>query len=64
MFIEGDLDADSGLAAITARANELMEKHPDKKALFEGYVRNQQDEYDDIDNSLVCVTWVLRKMDI
>ncbi|MCL1852269.1 MAG: class I SAM-dependent methyltransferase [Peptococcaceae bacterium] len=59
---EGNLDKDSGLAAITARANELIEKHPDKKALFEGYIRNQQKEYDDIGSRLVCVTWVLRKI--
>jgi len=53
-------DSDSGMAAITARANELIEKFPGKKALFEGYIRSQQNEYDDIDNSLIGVTWVLR----
>ena len=60
-FGEGDLDSVSGMAAITARANELIEKYPDKKAMFEGYVRDQQNEYDDISDSLICVTWVLRK---
>jgi len=59
---EGNLDSDTGMAAITARANELIKRYPDKKALFEEYVRNQQNEYDDIDNSLVCVTWMLRKL--
>jgi hypothetical protein len=59
---EGNLDSDTGLAAITARASELSEKYPDKKALFEGYVRNQRSEYDDIGDSLICVTWVLRKL--
>ncbi|MCL2806773.1 MAG: class I SAM-dependent methyltransferase [Coriobacteriia bacterium] len=58
---EGDHNSETGLAAITKRANELSEMHPDKIALFKEYVRNQQDEYDDIDNNLVCVTWVLRK---
>ena len=58
---EGDLNNDTGLAAIMARADELIEKHPDKRALFEGYVRNQRDEYADIDDGLVCVTWVLKK---
>ena len=62
-YSEGVLDSDTGLSAITARANELMEKHPDKKAIFEGYVRNQQNEYEDIDSTIVCVTWVLRKKD-
>jgi len=59
---EGALDKDTGLAAITARAGELIEKHSGKRALFEGYVRNQQDEYDDIDDSLTCVTWILKKL--
>jgi SAM-dependent methyltransferase len=59
---EGNLDSDSGMAAITARANELIEKHPNKRTIFEGYIRNQQNEYNDIDDSLVCVTWVLRKL--
>ena len=56
-----DEESDSGMAAIIARAGELMELHPDKKAMFEGYVRSQQNEYDDLANSLVCVTWMLRK---
>jgi len=59
---EGDLNADTGLAAITARADELIEKYPDKKELFEGYVRNQRNEYADIGDSLATVTWVLRKL--
>ena len=49
------------MAAITARASELIEKHPDKKDMFEGFVNNQKNEYDDIENSLVCVTWLLKK---
>jgi len=60
-FGEGDLDSVSGMAAITKRANELIEKHPDKKDLLEKYVSSQQNEYDDIDDSLICVTWVLRR---
>lgn len=58
---EGDLDNETGLEAITLRANELIEKYPDKKVIFEGYIRNQQNEYNDIEDSLVCVTWVLKK---
>jgi SAM-dependent methyltransferase len=58
-FGEGDLDSVSGMAAITARANELIEKHPDKKAIIDEYVCGQQNEYDDIDDGLICVTWVL-----
>ncbi len=59
---EGALDSDSGLAAITARASELTQQHPDKKEMFEGYVRNQQSEYADIGDSLICVTWILKKL--
>jgi len=59
---EGDLDSDSGMAAITARAGELIERHPEKRAIFEAYVRNQRNEYDDINDSLACVTWMLKKL--
>ena len=54
-------DSDTGMAFITKRANELIEKYPDKRNIVERYVRNQQDEYDDLANTLVCVTWMLRK---
>ena len=54
-------DSATGMAFITARANELIAKHPDKREIFEGYVRNQQNEYDDIENNLICVTWILKK---
>lgn len=54
-------DSDTGMEFITARANELILKHPEKRELFEGYVQNQQNEYDDIDNTIKCVTWMLRK---
>ena len=51
---------ESDMSAISARANELIEKYPDKKAVFEGYILSQQNEYDDLDESLVCVIWMLR----
>jgi len=57
-----NMDSDSGMAAITKRANELIKKHPDKKDMFEGYIRSQQSEYDDIDNNLEGVIWMLRKV--
>jgi len=57
-----NLDSVSGMAAITKRANELIERHPDKRAMFEGYIRSQQNEYDDIDNSLEGAVWILRKL--
>ena len=55
-----NLDSTSGMEAITKRANELISKYPDKKEMFEGYIKSQQDEYDDIDNTLVGVTWILQ----
>ena len=57
-----NLDGVSGMVSITKRANELIEKHPDKRAMFEGYIRSQRNEYDDIDNSLEGVVWILRKL--
>ncbi|HCC35624.1 MAG TPA: hypothetical protein DEQ02_08335 [Ruminococcaceae bacterium] len=54
-------DSETGMAFITARANELILKYPDKKAFFDGYVRGQQSEYDDIENTIECVTWLLKK---
>ena len=56
-------DSDLGMAAITARVNELIKKRPDKKALFEGYIRSQQKEYAFIENqnSVDNVTWILKK---
>ena len=57
-------DSDLGMAAIAKRANELILQHPDKKAMFEGYIRSQQNEYDDLENqdSLNNVTWILKKL--
>ena len=54
-------DSERGMAFITARANELIARHPNKKDIFEGYVCGQRNEYDDIENTLNCVTWILRK---
>ena len=54
-------DSEAGMVAITRRAHELMALHPDKKAIFEGYIRSQQNEYDDLDDSLDSATWILQK---
>lgn len=45
---------------IRARADELIAQHPEKRELFEGYVRSQQAECDDLSDGLVGVTWLLR----
>jgi hypothetical protein len=56
---EHDFDFDN--KAIQARAGELIAKHPEKRAMFEGYVRSQLNECDDLENSVIGVTWMLRK---
>lgn len=57
--VEGyDFDADN--RAIAARAEELIAKYPDKRGIFEGYVQSQLNEVDDLENSVVAVTWMLR----
>jgi SAM-dependent methyltransferase len=57
--VEGyDFDADN--KAIAARAKELIARHPEKRGIFEGYVQSQLNECDDLENSLVSVTWMLR----
>lgn len=55
-------DSEQGMKFITKRVNELIAKHPDKKEIFKAYERGQQDEYDDIENTFICVTWVLKKL--
>lgn len=45
---------------ISQRANELSMKYPDKKKLFDDYVESQENECDDLDNTIVGVTWLLK----
>jgi len=61
LVVNDNHSTDDGMALITTRANELIEKHPDKKEIFEGYINSQQNEYDDIDNNLIPVVWLLKK---
>jgi len=55
-------DSESGMASLSTRVSELIEKHPDKRDIFKGYIQSQQNEYDDIDNSLITATWILKKL--
>ncbi|MCL2792579.1 MAG: class I SAM-dependent methyltransferase [Spirochaetaceae bacterium] len=57
---EHDFDSDN--KAIAARAKELIAKHPEKQAIFEGYVQSQLNECADLENSLEGVTWILQKI--
>jgi len=45
---------------IRQRADELSEKFPDKSRIFEGYVKSQEMECDDLEYTVVGVTWLLR----
>lgn len=50
-----------GLNQIITRANELIAKYPNEKEMFESYIQSQRNEYEDIDDNLTCVTWMLKK---
>ena len=56
-----DYDYDSDNRAIAARAEELGAKYPDKRGIFEDYIQSQRNEIHDLENSLIGVTWILRK---
>ncbi len=51
---------DNNTQLIAARAGELIKLHPEKRSLFEDYVKSQQDECDDLENSITGVTWLLK----
>lgn len=47
---------------IKIRADELSEQYPDKRRIFEEYVESQQKECDDLDETIVGVTWLLKRL--
>ena len=47
---------------IVKRAHELMVKYPDKAGLFEGYIRSQQAECDELEQEITGVTLLLQKI--
>jgi SAM-dependent methyltransferase len=46
---------------IGARITELISAHPDKAQLFQRYLENQLAECRQLENAMVCSTWLLRK---
>ena len=46
---------------IEGRCKELIQKYPDRKHLFETYVRQQQDENDVLENRIICSAMVIKK---
>ena len=64
--VEGDDDAvrevnDANLRAIARRAAELAALHPDQKALFDDYLKGQEDEGADLADQVVGVTLLIQK---
>lgn len=51
---------DNNTRLITARAEELMKQRPEKKHIFEGYIKSQQDECDDLESAVTGITWLLK----
>jgi hypothetical protein len=49
---------------IEHRAEELKKKYPVKAELFASYVRSQQAECDELENDLICFTWLLKSIEI
>lgn len=58
---ETSLEYDNQLESLKKRCFELMEKYPEKKYLFEEYIRSQEGEYDTLKNKVVCSTMVVKK---
>jgi cyclopropane fatty-acyl-phospholipid synthase-like methyltransferase len=48
------------LTHLQKRCRELINKHPDKRRLFEDYLKKQEEETDVLENKMVCSTMVLR----
>lgn len=46
---------------IKKRCSELINKHPDKKELFENYIKKQREENNVLENHTVCSTIVIKK---
>lgn len=58
--IQEYLENDANNKAITQRAEELIHRYPEKRDIFEGDVKSQQDECADLEDNLVGVTWMLK----
>jgi SAM-dependent methyltransferase len=49
-------------ACIVNRAEELKKEYPTKAEMFASYIRSQQAECDELENELICFTWLLRSI--
>jgi 2-polyprenyl-3-methyl-5-hydroxy-6-metoxy-1,4-benzoquinol methylase len=50
----------SNQARIVLRAHELKAMHPEKSSIFDGYIRSQQAECDELEGETTGVTWLLQ----
>lgn len=57
-----DENNDHNNQMIEKRADELAEKYPDKRNIFEGYIKSQKMECYDLDDVIVGVTWLLKRL--
>ena len=46
---------------IRKRAEELAERHAEKRVMFEEYVKTQQNEYEDLQDGVIGTLWLLKK---
>ena len=60
-YDEIDEQYDEELEFIRKRCAELSLKHPDKKQIFEEYVKIQEEEYNNLKNDIVCSALIIKK---
>lgn len=46
---------------IHKRVLELIEKYPEDRSIFDGYLKSQEEENALLENHIACVTWLLKK---
>lgn len=46
---------------VVKRCHELIEQYPDKKTLFDNYIKNQETEYENLEQNLICSTMIITK---
>lgn len=49
-------------AKLERRCRELSVRYPERKALFDGYIRKQAEENDVLENSIICSVMVLARI--
>jgi len=57
------IDSAKEMESIIIRCNELKTKYPEKSYLFENYMQNQINEYDVLDNKVICSVMVMKKFE-